>query len=76
MIGLSQAQFEALSLIEQAGGAERRSRIKRRAVDADKVANSLEQKGLVIRARAGRDSPEYLRITDKGRATLAWNRGK
>lgn len=45
--------------------------IKGRMVNAYRVARSLEGKGLVTITNAGRDSGEYLHITDKGRAVLA-----
>jgi len=49
----------------------RLSWIKGRMVNCYRVARSLEDKGLVTRKNAGRDSGDYLYITDKGRAALA-----
>lgn len=45
--------------------------IKGRMVNCYRVARSLEDKGLVTRTNAGRDSGDYLYITDAGRAALA-----
>lgn len=45
--------------------------IKGRAVNCYRVARSLEDKGLVTRTNAGRDSADYLHITDQGRAIVA-----
>jgi DNA-binding PadR family transcriptional regulator len=42
-----------------------------RMVNCYRVARSLEEKGLVTRTCAGRDSPDYLHITPKGREALA-----
>lgn len=45
--------------------------IKGRMVNCYRVARSLEDKGLVTRKCAGRDSGDYLYITPTGRAALA-----
>lgn len=44
--------------------------IEGRMVNCYRVARSLEDKGLVTRKNAGRDSGDYLYITDAGRAVL------
>ena len=44
--------------------------IKGRMVHCYRVARSLEDKGLVTRKNAGRDSGDYLYITDAGRAAV------
>jgi len=68
---LTKPQLAALSRFEaEPDGSMRLKRIASRMVDAYRVARSLEDKGLVTLTNAGRDSPDYLHITARGRAAL------
>lgn len=68
---LTHPQWAALSRIalEPEGSMPLRW-IKGRMVHCYRVARSLEDKGLVTRTNAGKDSGDYLRITDAGRSAL------
>lgn len=67
-MAITKPQRAALALIIENGGSMRMNLIKGRKVDKYRISRSLEDKGFVTRTNAGRDCPDYLHITDKGRA--------
>lgn len=68
---LTEPQRRALERIaHEPEGSMSLNWIEGRMVNCYRVARSLEDKGLVTRTNAGRDSADYLHITAAGRAAL------